>query len=286
MEKSLKILLVEDDRQACEELIRYAQTFDDIEMTGVTGNAAEAAQLVRTGMPDAVILDLELHEGSGNGLLFLKNLQENRPVKMPYILVTTNNSSHITHNAARQLGADFILTKYETGYSAHYVIDFLRMMQGIVSGTNPLSTASEAGTPTQTVSSYPGSSPAQTSFLYPGSSPASDAKQLRQAIHQELNQIGISPKAIGYQYLSDAIEIKINNLDENIFSILGPRYKKTDSSIERAMQNAINRAWRTSDPDDLLQFYTARIRSERGVPTIMEFIYYYATKIHTQYPSL
>ena len=60
-------------------------------------------------------------------------------------------------------------------------------------------------------------------------------------------------------------------------------YKKNDTTIERAMEYAINSAWRTGDPDDLLQYYTARINSERGVPTIMEFIYYYATKLRNKF---
>ena len=34
-----------------------------------------------------------------------------------------------------------------------------------------------------------------------------------------------------------------------------------------------------NDPEELLANYTARIRSDKGVPTMMEFIYYYAGKI-------
>ena len=48
------------------------------------------------------------------------------------------------------------------------------------------------------------------------------------------------------------------------------------------MQNAINRTWYTSDTEDLLKYYTARIRSDKGVPTLMEFISYYANKIRTE----
>ena len=58
-------------------------------------------------------------------------------------------------------------------------------------------------------------------------------------------------------------------------------YKKSDASVERAMQNAINRAWRHSDIEELLAHYTARIRSEKGVPTTLEFVFYYANKIKT-----
>ena len=57
------------------------------------------------------------------------------------------------------------------------------------------------------------------------------------------------------------------------------KYGKTDSSVERAMQNAINRAWRNSDIDELLTHYKAKISSDKGVPTLTEFIHYYANKI-------
>lgn len=95
----------------------------------------------------------------------------------------------------------------------------------------------------------------------------------------ELDAVGISPKAIGYQYLSDAVLLIMQGHPHNICSTLAKQYKKTDSSVERAMQNAINKAWRTTDIDDLLKHYTARINSDKGVPTLTEFIHYYANKI-------
>ena len=59
--------------------------------------------------PDAVILDLELHRGGGSGLDFLKKVQEAALDHPPYILITTNNISAITHKTARELGADLHL---------------------------------------------------------------------------------------------------------------------------------------------------------------------------------
>ena len=57
------------------------------------------------------------------------------------------------------------------------------------------------------------------------------------------------------------------------------KYKKSSSTISRAMQNAILLAWRISPIEDLSSYYTARINYETGVPTPTEFIYYYADKI-------
>lgn len=49
------------------------------------------------------------------------------------------------------------------------------------------------------------------------------------------------------------------------------------------MQNALNRAWKQTDVDELLVHYTAKVNTERGVPTITEFIYYYANKLKNEY---
>ena len=49
------------------------------------------------------------------------------------------------------------------------------------------------------------------------------------------------------------------------------------------MQNAIAKAWRTTPIDDLLKYYTAKISSDKGIPTITEFIYHYANKLKIEY---
>ena len=107
--------------------------------------------------------------------------------------------------------------------------------------------------------------------------------ELLSFIRDEIIQIGVSPKSVGFRYLSDAVLIKLQDANANIYNVLGPKYKKSDPSIERAMQYAINRAWRTGDPDELLANYTARVNSERGVPTIMEFVFFYVSKTKNKF---
>lgn len=278
MTEPMKILLLEDDPQDCREIENYVAAQEDVTLVGCTGDAGMALELVPQKCPDAIIIDLELHQGSGNGLQFLKDLKQLRLSYHPYLLVTTNNSSRTTHEAVRAFGADFIITKYESDYSAQYVIEFLRMMSEIIEARNANPNQVHA-----TPSAYADTMHETGTFHVQSatSAPESSGKRsLMQVIYEEMNLIGISPKTVGYKYLADAILIKTQDPNANIYAVLGPRYQKTDTSIERAMQNAINRAWRTSDPEDLLTYYTARIRSDRGVPTIMEFIYYYATKLH------
>lgn len=260
MPRPLSVLLVEDDAYTCQEILRYIDELDDMTLIDVTNNSTKAEKIIRDSLPDVIILDLELHNGSGSGIFLLQSLQQNPPCRMPYVLVTTNNSSTITYEAVRQSGADYIFSKHQADYSAKTAIDFLRTLKSIIQNNHnhrPQTTAEE--------------SPLQTT------------KRLCRRISAELDHVGISPKATGYQYLIDAIQLIIAAPTPNLCSIVGQKYGKTESSVERAMQNAIAKAWRTTPIDDLLKYYTAKISSDKGVPTITEFIYHYANKLKSEY---
>lgn len=260
MERELSILLVEDDPQACEDISTYIDTLDDVVLTGITNSASKAEQLIQDTLPDAVILDLELHAGSGSGLSLLQALHSMPPAKIPYILITTNNSSAVTYEAARQLGADFIFSKHQNDYSAQSVVEFLRVLKHAIQKSHVKANQEQD----------------------PLESPAQKDRRIMRRICLELDRVGISTKAKGYQYLTDAILLVTKAPTPNLCSVIGQKYGKTESSVERAMQNAIAKAWRTTPIDDLLSFYTAKINSEKGVPTMTEFIYHYANKIKNE----
>lgn len=76
MEKTLHILLIEDDMDTCNRISNYIATKDNMDLAGVTNNSYVGIQYVQNTLPDAVILDLELHHGGGNGLFFLSDLNK------------------------------------------------------------------------------------------------------------------------------------------------------------------------------------------------------------------
>lgn len=258
--RNLSVLLVEDDPRACSEIVAYIEELEAITLVGTTNNASTAVETIKDCAPDAIILDLELHQGGGNGLLVLQAMEEMPLSVRPYVLITTNNSSSVTHEYARKIGADFILSKHQEGYTGKSAVDFLRMMAPMIQGRVP-------GDPEHKDAERP----------------AQRSKRMRRRISTELNLVGISPKAVGYQYLIDAIELVIEKPVHGICGVIGTRYGKTEASVERAMQNALNRAWKTEDIDQLLIHYTAKISSAKGVPTVTEFVYYYANLIKQEY---
>lgn len=260
-ERPLTILLVEDDPRSCQELAEAIDLTEDAVLVGITPHADKAVMLIQDYIPDCLILDLELHAGSGNGLNVLQAMKHLALPRLPYVVITTNNSSIVTHEAARNLGADFIFTKHQADYSAKNVIEFLCMIKGVIQNRSTHVFAENM----------------------PDETPHIREKRLIRRIHTELDAVGISPKAIGRQYLADAILLVIDKPVQNLPAAIGKKYGKSDSSVERAMQNAILRAWRTADIDALYRNYTAKIHPDKGVPTITEFICYYANKLRNDF---
>ena len=259
MEKPLKVLLVEDDLAECKAISRYVDKVDGVRLVDVTNNSTKALESVVDCIPDVVILDIELHKGHGNGLLFLEKLNAANIQFRPYILVTTNNSSQITHEHARELGADFIMAKYQEDYSAESVIDFLVSMKSTIAFKKR-----KQGIPDD---------------LMTGEEKSEAVKRTVRRLNAEFDMIGISPKYIGRKYLLDAVQVAMSNERTNICHTVAKIHKKSAPSVERAMANAINVTWKTSDVIDLRKHYTAKIRTDKGTPTLTEFIFYYATKM-------
>ena len=265
MEKPLTVLLVDDDLDECFVFEQMIDAMEDIRLIGITDNEDKALEYARDHMPDAVIMDLELHRGSGNGIAFLEALNEMHMKLSPYILVTTHNISRITHDRVRQLGADFIMVKSQKDYSIWNVIEFLQSLKKTIHDIRK--------TTQETVK-----------FNEEPLFRIRRRQETRAAA--EIDRIGISPKALGRGYLIEAIMFRIEGKSNQVILEVARGYKKTESSVERAMQNAINKAWSTVYPEDLSKYYTARICSEKGVPTVMEFICYYADRIKHEYTSL
>lgn len=260
--KELTIILVEDDPSICKIFAEIIEESDDMALLSITNSATKALEDIKDFLPNVVILDLELHHGSGSGLDVLKGMKDTVNIDLkPYTLITTNNISAITYDCARALGADYIFSKYQDNYSEENVIDFLRIMKpSILSKQLNIQSRRKAE-----------------------DTPDIRKKRIRRRLINEFNLVGLSPRSIGYNYLIEAVELIIEKPRQNIPTLIGNMHDKTAFSVERAMQNTIKRAWKTADTEQLFKQYTAKISPEKGFPTITEFVYYYAYKIKNEY---
>lgn len=255
--KPMKILIIEDDINDCNNFIECIKQRDDIELVAITDSDIEGLKYVKLKQPEGIILDLELNNsktGNTDSLEFLSNLKKLKLNYQPIIIVTTHINSKRTYDILHKNGVDLILYKDQPKYSCNTVLNkFINLRET---------------TPTKTVQVL-------EEELKENENKISDC------IYNELDLIGITPKLKGRQYIHDAILYLIQNEDSNINVIqyLTKIYKKSGNTITNGIQNAIIHAWRVSAIEDLLIHYKAKVNYETGIPTPMEFIYYYVDKI-------
>lgn len=262
MNKKLELILIEDDPLACREIeaVVGAQS-ENFLLLATSNNSEQGLDYVLKYKPDVVLLDLELHKGKGSGLDFLQQMQLSGLDYHPFVLVTTNNISQVVHDMARTLGADFILTKSQEDYSAEMILEILSLLRtAILKKRHP-----------DVVESQIKESVEQRN------------KRIRAKISNTLTELGINPRDKGFNYLIEGILLTMKGPRMHLCMEISKMYNKTEPSVERAMHNAINRTWQTMDYDHLFEHYTARIKSERGVPTITEFVHYFANKFNNEY---
>ena len=172
-------------------------------------------------------------------------------------MVAVSADDETAQKVAREYGADYIINKTPEKCVPAEIIDFFEVTKPVIKARSPKNTEESS----------------------------SDLMLRRKSrrISAELDKLGMSSKSIGYRYLIEAIGVIMEKPVQHVCSIIGKRHGKTENSVERAMQNAINRTWAGADKDELLAHYTAKIKSRKGVPTITEFIYFYAQKLNNEF---
>ncbi len=255
--KPMKILIIEDDIDDCNRFVNCIKSREDIELVALTDSDVEGLKYVKLKHPEGIILDLELNNsttGNTDSLEFLSNLRKINLNYEPIVIVTTHVNSKRTYEILHREGVDLILYKDHPNYSCDYVLNkFLNLRKVPIKQT--VNTLKEEI--------------------------KENENKISECIYHELDLIGVTAKLKGRQYIHDAILYLIQNPKSNINVIqyLTKIYKKSGNTITNGIQNAIIHAWRVSSIEDLTTYYTARVNYETGIPTPMEFIYYYVDKI-------
>ncbi len=254
----ITILIVEDDVNECAIYKNIVKNRDDVKIIAITNSSTKAIEEFEINNPDVVILDLELTDGEGSGFDFIEAMKEYPLNRRPKIIVTTNVHSNTVYDYCHNNNIDFVFYKKQKNYSRDNVINTILLLKSYES-TN------------QTVPVDVEDDKLEESIY--------------NRINKELDLIGIAPHLHGRKYLCDAIYFIVHSGDNSKISIvqhLVGKYKKSSSTISRAMQNAILHAWRITPIEDLTKYYTARVNYETGVPTPTEFVYYYSDKIRKE----
>ncbi len=104
----VRVFLVEDSPFVRERLVESLTVVGAIEVVGQVEGEAEAVAALRSMPWDALILDLELRQGNGFGVL--KAIGRQRPAGAK-VIVLTNYAVKPMREASLALGADFVFDK-------------------------------------------------------------------------------------------------------------------------------------------------------------------------------
>ena len=115
----MKILIIEDDRNDCNNFINSVKNRDDVEIIGITDSDVEGLKYAKLKEPEGIILDLELNNsmtGNADSLGFLSELKKLNLGYEPIIVVTTHIHSQRIYDIVHKNGADIILYKNHPRY--------------------------------------------------------------------------------------------------------------------------------------------------------------------------
>ena len=268
LNKPMSILLIEDDIQECTKFENYAKNRNDIRIVGITNSSDEGINLVKNHLPEVVILDLELHKGTGSGLNFLNELQEIKINLRPFIIVTTNVTSEIIFTHARHHGADYVFSKKQVDYSIEMAINLaltLRKTNHSLSYKTSLNNNEK----TNNIES-----------------PEELKNRIIEKIEIEMDLIGVPNNLRGRTYLIDGIHFLLtydpknkDTKNETVMEHLSRIHHRSGGSISRSILTAIRNTWERSPIEDLQLHYTDRIDHNTGLPTTTDFLTFYAKKI-------
>jgi DNA-binding NarL/FixJ family response regulator len=102
---TLRVLLVEDSRVLAERLRESLDLLENVEVVGAVAEESAAVAAVRAQHVDVIILDLQLKQGTGFGVM-----QQLGKVR-PKIIVFTNYMLPEYQRLARSLGVEYFLNK-------------------------------------------------------------------------------------------------------------------------------------------------------------------------------
>ena len=217
-------------------------------------NGEEALSMIKTVLPDIVIIDVLLSKLDGIGVIrqVKKELLEDAPIFIVMSIVSNHNMLLEANNA----GASMCMIKPVNTESLIYHIENL-----LPNDLDMLSVSSDE-------------------------SPSND---LESQVTKIIHQIGVPAHIKGYQYLRTAIILTVNDSDiiNSVTKILYPtvakKYQTTTSRVERAIRHAIEVAWDRGDVEVLNSYFGYTIQNNRGKPTNSEFIAMIADNLRLKY---
>lgn len=106
---SLRVLLVEDSSLLAARLAELIRRLPDVDLIDTVQTESDAVARISNSLPDVLILDLHLRNGSGFGVL--RTLAREKAAQRPKIIILTNFGLPEYRREAESFGVEAFLDK-------------------------------------------------------------------------------------------------------------------------------------------------------------------------------
>lgn len=250
MDKSVRILLADDNWDFIEVLKLYINGQEDMELVGAAYNGIEALELIKNESPDVVILDMVMPHLDGLGVLEKLQYNEQRP---RVIILSTLGQESVTRQA-KNLGADYYIQKpFDLDILGNRIREVYR---------------------DHTFISSPGSGVVNGAIVQPETS----SKNLEVEVTELMYQMGVPTHVKGFRYLRDAIicsakEVSLlDTVTRELYPMIAEKYHTDQCRVERGIRYAIELACDKGNVEFVNRFFGYTVNVDRGKPTNLEFI--------------
>lgn len=254
MGELIKIMMVEDDPEVCEEYRLALMRRPNMSLVFHTGSEQQALSYMEEHKIDVLILDIELEEG--DGVSVLEGIRE-RNIEKPFIAVVTNTGSNATLSYMREHGADYVYYKLNTAYTPIRIL-------GIIEKVFPY---------------HQYSIPMEEHPLVQRFNQQKKEALTRKYVEAELEEIGFKRKRVGFDYMVEAIMIIMKykkdvpiHITNDIYPAIAAANNTSKESVERGIRGSIEAVWTGSDIRLLQSHYPFPYDEEQGRPTNLSFL--------------
>ncbi len=262
MKNKIKLLLVDGNQELLSQMNMFFTNKGDTEVVAKATDGIDAAEKIRTLMPDVVLMDIVIPGMDGIGLL--KKIGSLPLSRRPVVIVLTGAKKDNVTNLCMELGADYFMIKpceFETIYERIHLLCTPRasLAGGRVSGTDASGK---------------------------GDRPSDRAIEI--SVTNTIHSVGVPANIKGYQYLRDAIIMSIkdteliNAVTKQLYPKVASRHNTSSSRVERAIRHAIEVACIRGNEEELYKLFGYTVNNNKGKPTNSEFIAMIADKLRLE----
>ncbi len=258
MEDSVRVVMVDDNREFCQLLEEYLNEQENISVVGVGYNGVEGLKLVKEKEPDILVLDLIMPHLDGIGVMEeLNRLDLSSKVKT--IILTAFGQEEVTKRVV-ELGANYYIMKpFDLDKLAERIRQMMKPPKGSSNG-----------------------------YVISSTKVSRKEVDLDVRITEVMHQLGVPAHIKGYIYLREAIELVIKDIEylgavtKELYPSVAAKYNTTPSRVERAIRHAIEVSWDRGNINALNKYFGSTVSANSGKPTNSQFIAKIADKLRLE----